>query len=223
MKRSKSAVAITGAGTPSSIAAVTVQRPSPESLTRPENSASVGRLLQRGGGEVEQPRRDDAAASPHLRDLARCRGRTGRLGVAQRRGLGVGGLRARADVGVVQDVEPLGVRGHERVLDAVVHHLHEVAGAGGSAVQVAHLLGRGIAGAAGRALGRGLDARARARGRSDRAGRPPRRGRRSSGSSRARARTRRRSCRSRCSRCFAPRERVERVRCRRRRSCCRRR
>ena len=42
MKRSNSAVAITGAGTPSSIAAVTVQRPSPESLTRPLNSARSG-------------------------------------------------------------------------------------------------------------------------------------------------------------------------------------
>ena len=37
-----SAVAITGAGTPSSIAAMTVQRPSPESLTRPLNSARSG-------------------------------------------------------------------------------------------------------------------------------------------------------------------------------------
>src|SRR6516162_5356373 len=41
-----------------------------------------------------------------------------------------------ADVGVLQNVEPLRVRGHQPVLDAVVHHLHEVAGAGRSAVEV---------------------------------------------------------------------------------------
>jgi hypothetical protein len=36
VKRSKSALASTGAGAPSSMAAVMVQRPSPESETRPE-------------------------------------------------------------------------------------------------------------------------------------------------------------------------------------------
>lgn len=40
--REYSAEVRTGAGTPSSIAAVDVQRPSPESDTRPENSSSVG-------------------------------------------------------------------------------------------------------------------------------------------------------------------------------------
>src|SRR5205814_5442926 len=38
---------------------------------------------------------------------------------------------------VAQDVEALRVRLHEPVLDAVVNHLHEVAGAGGPRVHVA--------------------------------------------------------------------------------------
>ena len=38
---------------------------------------------------------------------------------------------------MLQDVEALGVRGHDPVLDAVVDHLHEVAGAVRAAVQVA--------------------------------------------------------------------------------------
>ena len=41
-KREYSAVVSTGDGTPSSIAAIDVQRPSPESETRPANSSSVG-------------------------------------------------------------------------------------------------------------------------------------------------------------------------------------
>src|SRR5204863_4610821 len=41
-KREKSALESTGAGTPSSIAAIAVQRPSPESETRPEKSFRSG-------------------------------------------------------------------------------------------------------------------------------------------------------------------------------------
>ena len=46
-----------------------------------------------------------------------------------------------ADVRVFQDVEPFRVRGHEAVLDPVVHHLDEVAGAIRPAVEVALLRG----------------------------------------------------------------------------------
>ena len=42
---------------------------------------------------------------------------------------------------LLEDVEPLGVRGHHAVLDPVVDHLHEVAGAVRAAVQVAVLGG----------------------------------------------------------------------------------
>ena len=46
-----------------------VQRPSPESSTLPVNALSVGVLGERDRGQVEQPRRDDAAAPPHLGDV----------------------------------------------------------------------------------------------------------------------------------------------------------
>ena len=49
-------------------------------------------------------------------------------------GLGVHRPRIRANVRVRQDVEAFRVRLHERVLDAVVDHLHEVAGARRAAV-----------------------------------------------------------------------------------------
>ena len=59
------------------------------------------------------------------------------LGIAQRRRFGVARARPLADIGVAQDVESLGVRGHQPVLDAVVDHLDEVAGAVRPAMQVA--------------------------------------------------------------------------------------
>ena len=46
-KRSKSAAVSTGAGTPSSIAAIAVQRPSPESETRPANARASGSSCER--------------------------------------------------------------------------------------------------------------------------------------------------------------------------------
>jgi hypothetical protein len=50
--------------------------------------------------------------------------------MAQRRRFCIGcALLLLTDVGVSQDVEAFGVRRHEAVLDAVVHHLDEVAGA----------------------------------------------------------------------------------------------
>ena len=59
-----------GAGTASSMAALIVQRPSPESDTRPANFDELGILEQRGGRQVEQPRGDHAAAPPDLGDVA---------------------------------------------------------------------------------------------------------------------------------------------------------
>ena len=58
-----------------------------------------------------------------------------------------------AGVGVVEDVEAFGVGGHDAVLDAVVHHLDEVAGAVGSAVEIAMLGGAADLLASGRARG----------------------------------------------------------------------
>ena len=90
VKRSYSAVVRTGAGTPSSIAAIEVQRPSPESETRPRELVEVRDCAQRRGGQVEQPGADHAAAPPHLGDLGEVDVVLVVLGVSQRRGLGVG-------------------------------------------------------------------------------------------------------------------------------------
>src|SRR6476661_8546976 len=40
-------------------------------------------------------------------------------------------------VGVLKDVEPFRVGGHQAVLDAIVHHLHEMSGTGRAAVEIA--------------------------------------------------------------------------------------
>ena len=142
------------------------------------------------------------------------------VGVVERRRLRVGVTRRRAGVGVGQDVQPLGVRRHEPVLDPVVHHLHEVAGAVRPAVQPALLLGSRVARPS-RVRAGGLDAgRERAKHRREprhRASGPPtiRQKPRSS-------RTRRRSRRRRRSRC--PSRAASRPAARRRdRTSCRRR
>src|SRR6266567_5048948 len=46
-----------------------------------------------------------------------------------------------ADICGTQDAHPFGIRGHESVLDSVVHHLDEVAGPVWSAVQVTQIGG----------------------------------------------------------------------------------
>src|SRR5687768_18568210 len=72
---------------------------------------------------------------------------------------------------MVQDVEAFGKGGHEAVLDAVVHHLHEVTGTDRAAMEVAVLGRRGRAGSRARAAlfragsrraGGGIDARRQA-------------------------------------------------------------
>src|SRR6202012_4662771 len=87
---------------------------------------------------------DHRAAPPHL-------GHVGDVDVvlvgprvAQRGGLGVDLVLVLAHVGVLDDRQALGDRGHHAVLDAVVDHLDEVPGPGRPAVQVA-LVGRALA------------------------------------------------------------------------------
>src|SRR5262249_5646813 len=89
----------------------------------------------------EQPRGDDAAAPPDLGDVREVEVVLEMFRLAQRRGLGVVGAPLPPGTGVLQDVEPLGVSGHQAVLDSVVDHLHEVTGAGGPAVDIAGLAG----------------------------------------------------------------------------------
>ena len=58
-----------GAGTPSSIAAMDVHRPSPESETRPANCSSPGSARSASAVRSSSHERDDAAPPPHLGDL----------------------------------------------------------------------------------------------------------------------------------------------------------
>src|ERR1700692_50446 len=52
-----------------------------------------------------------------------------------------------------ENVQPLGISGHESILDAVVDHLHEVSATGRTAVQIS-IFRRALAGrAAGRRIG----------------------------------------------------------------------
>src|SRR4029453_616077 len=61
--------------------------------------------------------------------------------VTQRRCLGVDLMFLLADVGGAQDPQPFGVGRHDAVLDAVMNHLDEVAGAVWPAMQIALLGG----------------------------------------------------------------------------------
>src|SRR5262245_26089225 len=61
--------------------------------------------------------------------------------IAQGRRLSVGFVFLHAHVGGAQHTQPLRVRGHDAVLDAVVHHFDEVASAVWSAMEIP-LLGR---------------------------------------------------------------------------------
>ena len=64
-------------------------------------------LLERGVQKLEQPRPHDGSVAPDAGDL----------------------LELELVLRVIHDLEALGVGLHEPVLDAVVHHLHEVPGA----------------------------------------------------------------------------------------------
>src|SRR5206468_10412 len=78
---------------------------------------------ERHRGEIEEPRRHHTAAPPYLGNVGEVE-----IHAMLRRQL----VAAR----MPQDVEAFGVRLHEAVLDAVVHHLHEMAGPVGTGMQV---------------------------------------------------------------------------------------
>src|SRR5579863_6307169 len=96
-----------------------------------------GLLEERDGGEVEQPGSNHGAAAPDFGDIGEIEVILIMLGIAKRRGFRIGFALLFADVGVFEDVEALGVGGNEAVLDAVVNHFDEVAGAIGAAVEIA--------------------------------------------------------------------------------------
>ena len=206
------------------MAAWTVHRPSPESETRPEKSARSGLLhsawaVRSSSHEaMTLPRRQTSAMSATFRSYWNSSGlRNGVVSAS----ISCGRL---ADPGVLEDVEPLGVGGHQAVLDAVVDHLDEVPRAAGPAVQVA-LLGRPAELLAAGGPRGGRRCRAPARRRSGRGASRHRARRRSSCSSPARAPRRRRWCprpRSGCPSASAPRRggcRRDNTNCRRRSGC----
>src|SRR5262249_29399442 len=133
VRRSYSAADRMGTGTASSTAALIVQRPSPESDTRPWKLLSCGPLMS---AEADRSRRQDASASPHLGDVGQIEVVLIVLGLSQRRRLGIDLVTPLADVGGAQDAEPFRVGGHDPVLDPVVDHLDEVSGAIRPAVEI---------------------------------------------------------------------------------------
>jgi len=138
LKRANSDAASTGTGTPTSMAASTVQRPSPESATRPAKPSSVALLPSWLARRSSSQELHDAAMTPQLGDLIELEVEAVSLLLGWSR-LGVDDLRARVGTDLVQDIEALGIGGHEAVLDAIVHHLHEMAGAAGTHMKVAAL------------------------------------------------------------------------------------
>src|SRR5437016_12448530 len=58
------------------------------------------------------------------------------FGIAQRGRFGVDLVGVLTDVGAAQDGHPLGIGGHQAILNAVVHQLDEVASTAGAAVEI---------------------------------------------------------------------------------------
>ena len=88
------------------------------------------------GGQVEEPRRDDAAAAPHFRDVGEIEVILIVLRIAQGRSLSVGFAMRFAGIGVLENVQAFRISRHQTVFDAVVNHLDKMAGAGGAAVEI---------------------------------------------------------------------------------------
>src|SRR5829696_2920259 len=118
----------------------------PATLTRVRHPAGqpfqLGVGVQSRGGQVEQPGGNHRTAAPQFGDLAGVDVELVVLRLFQWCNLSRVLSRADAGIGVMQDVEALREGRHDAVLDAVVHHLHEVARARRTAVQIALLLGR---------------------------------------------------------------------------------
>src|SRR4029077_4623063 len=120
-----------------------LDRPAPLARVRnlPCEFREGGISDQRNRRQVQQPRGNHAAAPPHLRNVRQIEVVLVVLGVAQWRRLGVDLMFLLADIGGAQHAQPFCVGGHDAVLDAVVNHLYEVAGAVRSAMQVTLLGG----------------------------------------------------------------------------------
>ena len=92
-------------------------------------------------GEIDEPRRDHRTAAPNLGNCGQIEVVLVVLRVSKRSCLRIGLANFGASVGCLKNAKAFGDSGHHAVLDAVVHHLDEVACAVGAAVQPALLAG----------------------------------------------------------------------------------
>ena len=143
LKRLKSADPITGAGTPSSIAACNVQRPSPESDTRPAKPVRSGFLKRasavksRSHEPITLPRRHTSAMSGSGNSYFKT------PGGATARSLRPQPPQRLPMSAFLKNIYSFGNGGHHPVLYAVVDHFYKMSGAVGAAVQIAVFGGRG--------------------------------------------------------------------------------
>src|SRR5262252_5875067 len=96
----------------------------------------VGIFDQRGRRQIEQPRSYDAASSPNLGDLAQVQIVLVVFGIAQWRGFGINRILLLPDIGAAQNTQAFSIGSHDAVLDTVVNHFDEVAGAVRTAVKI---------------------------------------------------------------------------------------
>src|SRR5262245_26134684 len=120
-----------------------LDRPAPLARVRnPPGELRQSWIRDEGGSrEIQQPRRDHTAASPHLCNVRETEFVLVVFGVAQWRRLSIDLVLVFADVGGTQHAQPLGVGGHDAVLNTVVHHFDEVAGAVWPTMQITLLSG----------------------------------------------------------------------------------
>ena len=146
-----------------------LRRSPPRSSSGPRRSRRRGRRRPRAADRSAARWRSGRAATSRSRCRAarprRCRAGSSRIGRTRDCAAASSRRRPRASrlptLALLQDVEALGVGGHHAVLDAVVDHLHEVAGAVRAAVQEA-LLGVDELAGCGRACAAPRRRRARA-------------------------------------------------------------
>src|SRR5258708_31992419 len=79
----------------------------------------------------------DGGSPPHFGGVGERKVVSIILRIAERRCLCIDFASSASRVGVLEDVESLRIGGHQGILDAVVHHFHEVPGARWAAMQVA--------------------------------------------------------------------------------------
>ena len=101
-----------------------VQRPSPESETRPEKFERVGLSAKAVGRQIQQPGTDDAATAPDL-------GNVGQIDIidiviSDRCRLRVDLTFFQTGIGAGENVETFAEGCHEAVFDPVVDHLDKV-------------------------------------------------------------------------------------------------